>query len=125
LEPRKGAAELLQDLKLLGYYIVILSSRPVNKYNGLIMQTTNWLEKEKLKYDYIIFEKEKHLEIIQKFGNVKFVVEDNRFFAESIAQHGYKVFLMNNRYNQGATSSNIMRINYINNIMRSVESVGR
>ena len=117
------AKELLQELKIRGYYIIILSSRPVDKYNELIIQTTNWLKKNNLEYDYLMFGEEKHLDIIQKFGTVEFIVEDNRKFANNIAKHGYKVYLLDNKYNQGETEESIKRIKSLNEIYEILKGV--
>lgn len=117
---RPEAFNSLLEIKNRGYYIIILSSRPVQEINSLIMQTTNWLRKNGLIYDYLIFEKEKHLEIIQKFSNVKFVVEDNRAYANSIAKYGSKVFLVDNKYNKGDLEPNVVRIQNINDILKLI-----
>jgi uncharacterized HAD superfamily protein len=121
LAARPEAFNTLLELKSRGYYIIILSSRPIKEHNSLIMQTTNWLRKNGLIYDYLMFEEEKHLEVIQKFGNVEFVVEDNRFYANNIAKYsGVKVFLVDNKYNQGEIEQNILRIQNINEILKGV-----
>lgn len=120
LQVRENAKTILRTLKQLGYYIIILSSRPVDEYNSLIIQTTNWLKKNQLEYDYLAFGQEKHLDIIQKFGNVEFVVEDNRKFANNIAKHGYKVYLLDNKYNQGYLEENIKRIKNLQEILKGV-----
>lgn len=111
-----GAVEFMKHLKEQGYYIIILSARPVDRYNTLIMQTTNWLKKNEIEYDYLMFNGSKNLEIIQKFDNVEFVVEDNRYYANSIAKHGYQVFLVSNRYNAGKLENNVQRVQSLTEI---------
>lgn len=111
LKPREGAYELLQYIKRKGYYIIILTARPIDKVNSLVMQTTNWLKKNGLEYDYLTFEKDKDLEILKKFKNIKFAIDDNRALANKISIQGYKVFLINNIYNNGEIVNNVIRVN--------------
>lgn len=120
LEVKKYSKEVLKELKRMGYYIIILSSRPVDEINSLIIQTTNWLKKNDLEYDYLMFGNSKHLDVIQKFGNVEFIVEDNRSFANNIARHNYKVFLLKNDYNVGKLHDNVKPINHIYDILEDI-----
>lgn len=112
----QGASEFMRELKEQDYYIIILSARPIDRYNSLIMQTTNWLRNNDIRYDYLMFNGSKHLEIIQKFDKVEFIVEDNRYYANSIAKHGYQVFLVNNDYNSGKLENNVKRIDRLSDI---------
>jgi len=117
LPVRLDAVEILADLRKQGFYIIILSSRPVHEINSLIMQTSRWLHSNNLFYDYLLFNKEKHLEVIKNFDNVTFIVEDNRAYANSIAKYGgYKVYLLNNQYNQGEVCPKVTRINRLREI---------
>jgi uncharacterized HAD superfamily protein len=121
LKVRDWAYELLKYIKSKGYYIIILTARPIDEVNSLVMQTTNWLKKNNLEYDYLTFEKDKDLEIIKKFKNIKFAIDDNRHLANNIAAQGYKVFLINNQYNEGRTFSSIKRVDSLNEIAKHLE----
>lgn len=121
LKVRQSAKDLMYKLKQMGYYIIVLSSRPVDKINALIMQTTNWLKDNGIDYDYLMFGENKHLDIIQKFGNVEFVVEDNRAFANNIAKHGNQVFLINNDCNKGKLVMGVHRICHLNEIVQYLD----
>lgn len=117
---RYWGKEMLQYIKSKGYYIIILTARPVDEVNSLVMQTTNWLKKNKLEYDYLTFEKDKDLEILVKFKNIKFAIDDNRALANKIAKQGYKVFLINNQYNEGSVEKEVVRISTLNEIKKHI-----
>jgi uncharacterized HAD superfamily protein len=116
LQPRFYSAGLLKMIKAKGYYVIILTARPIHEVNSLLQQTTNWLKRNNLEYDYLTFEKDKDLEILQKFKNISFAIDDNRAIANKIAKQGYKVFLVNNQYNQGELNDNVVRVQELSEI---------
>ena len=120
LDVREGARELLYYLKSKGYYIIILTARPIDEYNSLLQQTTNWLKKNNLVYDYLTFYKDKDLEILKKFKNIDFVIEDNRANANKISKQGYETFLVNNRYNNGDLEGKVTRVNELAEIKQYI-----
>jgi len=115
-EPKEGAKELLNFLKSKGYFIVIMTSRPIEEYNELLFQTINWLRKNGLEYDFLYFSKRKHLDIIEKFNNLSFMIEDNRAYANAVSNHGYRVFLVDNEYNKGETNNGVIRVHNLSEI---------
>ena len=102
LPVRPKARALLQLLNAEKYYITLISSRPVCKYPDLYRQTVMWLEINKLPYHDLLFSKDKDLEICRRAPHLKFIVEDHAYYANLVAQWGYKVFLVENRYNYEA-----------------------
>lgn len=123
LEVRAGAKEFLSYLTNVGYYVIILSSRPVEVVNGLIIQTTKWLKKNGLEYDFLDFGYRKHINVIERFGEVEFVVDDNFEIAQSLTGCVNKVFLINNIYNNSYNNSKIIRINSFNEIIEKMEEM--
>lgn len=122
LKVRAGARELLQALKELGYTNIILTSRPFNKHKTLFKQTTEWLRLGKLAYDGVIFGENKYQEILQRAPNLKFMLEDHRYYANMIAKWGYTVFLMDNEYNQGElvqSPGRVIRIKELSEVLTS------
>lgn len=115
-----GAAAVIRYLKRLGYHIVIITSRPLNKHPELFKQTTNWLDKNEIIYDDLIFSPEKHLPVLSRYPHLKFGVEDNRYYANLVASWGYKMFLLDNDYNGGKINKNVQRIYSINEILEWV-----
>lgn len=118
LEITKDAKEFVDTLRSKGFKVIIISSRPVIQYPELYGMTLRWLLKNGINFDNLIFSDRKQYEIIDKYPETKFMVEDNRFIANLVANLGYKVYLVNNKYNQGDTHSNVQRINNLLEILK-------
>lgn len=116
LPTKDGAVQLTEILRNSGYKIVVITSRPFDDYPELRMVTKNWLDLNGFYYDDLIYSKRKHLDIIAQFPDLKFMVEDNRSFANKVAEFGYKVYLVNNEYNQGDVLNNVHRITTFDSI---------
>lgn len=120
LEIRTGADNLLQELRS-EYFIILMTARPIERYNELLQQTKNWLNNNFIYSDFLYFSSTKHLDIIQKFKNISFMVEDNRYFANEVGKQGYKVFLLDNEYNQGDLNENVKRIKELEEIYDAIK----
>ena len=105
IEPREGAQKFLQELAEAGYSIIIMTARDL-KYSK---KTIDWLERYEMIYHGIIFGKNKHIDILQRYPNLDFMIEDNRSIANNVAKWGYKVYLMSNIYNEGELDDNVER----------------
>jgi uncharacterized HAD superfamily protein len=57
--------------------------------------------------------------------HIKFMVDDHRYFANLAAQWGYKVFLMDNEYNQGGMIPGVTRVFNFSDILSNLEEVKR
>lgn len=123
LEPDEKASELTVYLKEMGYTIVIITARPANKYLTLYNQTINWLKKNEIQYDYIYFgEKDKHAKVLSEIPHVKFIIEDNSYVANSIGKWGYKVFLLENKYNKDVKLEyNVIKINKLIDVLNYIK----
>lgn len=114
----EGALEMVKELKKRGFSIVILSKRPYKQYSRIFSDTLNWLNTREVPYDAIIFDPEKHLRILDEFPKLKFMIEDDRNVANEIAEMGYKVYLLDNIYNQGLTHANVVRIKELGEVLK-------
>lgn len=117
LEVRAGAVELTKMLKEKKYTILILTSRPFHDHKSLFKQTVDWLQVNDLQFDGIIFGHNKHAEILNQAPSLRFMVEDHRYYANQVANWGYKAFLMNNRYNQGDLVKGVIRIERLKEVL--------
>lgn len=112
-----GSRQLLHWLKVDGYTIVLLTARPFDRYKNLFKDTITWLHDNDLLYDAIIWGKDKHVKVLNYVPNLKFMVEDHRYYANLVATWGYPVFLLNNEYNQGDTEALVQRVDCLTHIV--------
>jgi len=111
-----GAADLLAWLKSKGYTIVIITSRPINSHPRLFKITTDWLQSNNLHYDDLIYNEDKVVDVATRYPGLHFGVEDHRYYANMVAQWGYKMFLLDNQYNKGELHDNVTRIQSLGEI---------
>ncbi len=112
-----GAKKMLDSLHKNGYNIVLLSARPYKQYKRIFADTKEWLDKNNLYHDAIIWGEDKCSKLIREFGrdSVEFFIEDNLGNANDIARIS-KVYLYNMSYNQGETKGNVIRIDDLTEI---------
>jgi uncharacterized HAD superfamily protein len=122
LQPRSDACMFLKYLRHMGYTVIILSSRPVEVYNDLIFQTTRWLAKNELVYDFLDFGYRKHINIIEKFGDIDFVIDDNSEIAISLVNYVGNVYLMKNECNKDFDHGGVIKVDGFSEIVRRIEA---
>lgn len=119
-----GASTVTNYLKVLGFKIVIITSRPYEKYSRIYPDTLEFLKYNNIYFDAILWDKEKHLTIIKEFPNLVALVEDNYDNARAVAKEGYKVLLMLNEEDKCSIkidhNPNIIRINNLHEIIRNI-----
>ena len=117
----KGAKRFLDIIKKRGYAIVLLTSRPYKQYKRMFADTMEWLDKNKLYYDAIIFDEEKNIRLYREFGDrVKFFVEDELGKANEVAEIGIKTFLINRAYNIGKETNGVIRVNGFQEMLNKI-----
>jgi len=116
LTKRDGIDDVIKYLRDNDYWITIITSRPVHRHPQLTAQTIHWLDKN-IDYDEVVFEDSKFISVLSKYPFLRFGVEDNRYYANLIARWGYKMFLLDNKYNQGELNKNVIRISDIMEIV--------
>lgn len=116
-----GAKEFIDKLKKMKYSIIVLTKRPYKQYFRIFADTKLNLDKNKIKYDAILFDDQKHKLIVKEFPNLKFMVEDNLVIANEVGAWGYKCFLIDNIYNQGQCSKNVVRVKSFIDILNKIK----
>jgi len=102
----EGAVGIIAQLKAANYKIVVMTKRS----DRSATLTYKWLLENIPLVDEIIYNRDKHVEILVRYPSLRFMVEDNRDVANIVARWGYKVFLLNNKYNQGHLEPGVYRI---------------
>ena len=100
IRPRPFAIHLTHKLESLGYTIILLTARPIYENKNVLVDTLYWLKKNNIKHDLIFNGKDKHIKLLKYFKEIKFAIEDNHEVANQIAEAGFKVYLVNNVYNE-------------------------
>jgi hypothetical protein len=93
------ANEFIDYLKDEGYTVVIITARPYKIYNRIYSDTINFLDKNKIKYDAIIWEQEKEKYIIEHFNKnqIAFCVDDDIRNVNQLSSNGFDTYYIPNR----------------------------
>jgi len=107
----QGVKELIGALKRKNYTIIIMTARPIYDIPEVFRDTLSWLKKNNIQHDLLFGGgKNKHLKILKYFPMANFMIEDNHETANAVAQQGYKVFLLDNQYNQHPLHKGVKRV---------------
>lgn len=88
-----GASDFTKKLRKAGYKIILLTSRPYEKYFRIYADTLQWISKNNIIFDAIIWNHEKEKYLYENFkGMIKFVVEDDDENIKKLRNYGFKVF---------------------------------
>ena len=117
LPAKESACKFVKKLQENNYKVILLTSRPYRLYREIWKDTMAWLKTNKITPDGIIWESEKHWAVLKEFPYLKFLVEDNAEIANQVAKLGYKVYVMDNEYNQQELAVNCFRVNELEQIL--------
>lgn len=108
----KYVHEFMEYLRSEKYTIIIITKRP----SFCSKLTYEWLYMNSIVYDEVIFDRNKHVVVLKRFPELKYMIEDNLDIARHVAKWGYKIFLMDNIYNQGETPEFVYRVNNLEEV---------
>lgn len=99
LLPREGVQEALGKIKKSGYSITLLSARNPDKNPDIKNITVNWLDKNKIPFDSIVFTKDKSAYVKQNKNKIAMIVEDDPKFLNSFEKSGAEMIAFKNDLN--------------------------
>jgi phosphoglycolate phosphatase-like HAD superfamily hydrolase len=105
---RPGAKELLDGLRSNGLPVVLLSKRPYWRFYRIYADTLEWLERNGLFADAVLFHPEKHRQILESFPKLLAMIEDDPRVAEEVRAAGYDVVLVRSELNEGIDGENVV-----------------
>lgn len=114
-----GAKEFLQRLREAGFTIVLITARPYEQYSRIYADTLEWLARNELPYDYLVFHEKKEEYLIDMVGKdaIRFFVDDVAGNANSVSRLGVPCYLVTRPYNIGADlKENVTRIDKLEEI---------
>lgn len=93
------SSEFTAKLREKNYFVILLTSRPYKKVFRIYSDTIDWLKKNDVKYDAIIWNENKEDFVIRHFSehNVDFVIDDDLENILKLANKGFRVVLKFNK----------------------------
>ena len=119
----QDASFVTKRLRQMGYKIILLTSRPFQQYRSMFVETVDWLKQNDIVYDGIIWERHKHVRVLEEIPHLRFMVEDNAYYANLVGKWGYLCFLVSNKYNVGQEKEGVIRINNLIDIFNYPELI--
>lgn len=122
--PRIFASEVINKLKEKNNIYIITARYKIKNRTGeeIINKTINWLEKNNIIYDRIIFSSNKIKQI--KGYKLDLIIEDNPNTVLNYSKYT-KVLLFDTRYNKHIKGKNIKRVYSWYDILRNIEKRGK
>lgn len=112
--PRRFADEITNKLHEEGHEIYIITARYLTEndkkrlQNSITEVISNWLNKNNIYFDEIIFSPEDKLEIC-KNNNIELMIEDSPYNVNNLSKHNIQVICFNAGYNKECSGENITR----------------
>lgn len=108
--------EFLKKAKSLGYYIVLLTSRPFDKYKNLELDTYEWLELNGIPFDMLINDSKKRDKVseLSKTSKIKIILDDDTQIINNLKclDNVDHIYLLNKPYNsEYECSGKVIRVN--------------
>lgn len=123
-----GVVGVMNKLRKSGNKIVLVTARPNWIFKRIASDTQEWLEKNKVPYDLLFWNKDKSDVIINSIfpANIKCMVEDRDKHAIEVSHIGVDVLLMDKSYNKGIKNTEkIKRIFNYSEILDFVKNKGK
>jgi hypothetical protein len=115
------AKEFLDGLKKRGYQVVLLTSRPIDQYPNLYNDTLIWLLSNHLPFDAIWWAHDKAERLAQRpdvFQSVRFFVDDEYRYVESVGRRGIPCFWVEHRTDERKlTPKGVTRVDSLSDIL--------
>lgn len=106
---RDGAREMMDSLRE-HHKVVVISSRPYERFSRIFADTLDWADKRNIEFDALLFHKEKHRKILKDFPRLIAMIEDDPVIAAEVARTGVTVILVENEMNIGVEVHGVKRV---------------
>jgi len=102
------AKEFLSEIRQKNITIVLLTSRPIDRYPNLYEDTVAWLKREELPYDIIWWAYDKADHVVENIPNPLFVVDDDLSFINQFDEANITAYWL---CRKGGSIDNLLRLN--------------
>ena len=121
LTPRRGSSDFTRFLRQEGYSLVIATTRPFS-HPQLMIRTIRWLDKNNILFNDLLF-CDGELDVVSKYPNLSFCVEDEPHVANIMAGWGYRTFLLrSSHYDIGNLHKNVTVVDGFEDIMEMIKN---
>jgi NTP pyrophosphatase (non-canonical NTP hydrolase) len=102
----EGSKEFLRLCMLAGLKVVLLTSRPIDRYPNILTDTIHWLSLHDLPYDFIWWATDKRKALIERgsLANLVFAVDDDLHFVKQFDSLGISTFWVKNHNRDDLTA---------------------
>lgn len=89
-----GARDFIHWCKSCGWLVIVLTSRPIDRYPNLYMDTLSWLARNQMAVDHVWWGSDKGEKLIDRavLPYIRFVVDDDERFAAQYAALGVRTY---------------------------------
>ena len=120
---REGAKELLDGTRSAGGTVIALSKRPYWRFSRIYADTLEWLDRNGLRADAVLFHAEKHRKILDDFPNLVAMVEDDPAVARELVANGVAVVLVDGELNRGVEVEGARRVTSLAEALAAVREL--
>lgn len=122
----QNAQRFLRECKSKGLSVVLLTSRPIDKYPNIYTDTLEWLNKNELLFDYLWWAVDKKEAILSKNirTKIKFAVDDDSKYVLQYSRMGITCYWVNwmKPKDRGRTSpENVKEVTGLQEILNDLE----
>lgn len=118
----EGASELTRNIRKLGAEVWLCTTRPYLRLDNIDPDTREWLRRNNIKYDAILFGEDKYRELNRQAGwRVGIVVDDLPEMCQTAKRLGFRVAIRDQPYNRYAQDWPI-RVHSCEEIWKLIES---
>jgi len=93
-----GSREMLEAIRGAGVKIILITMRPYAEHYRIYPDTLEWLAKNDLPYDAILWAREKGLEALKNFSRILFAVDDDAKNIEMYEKAGIRAVGIGPKY---------------------------
>lgn len=121
------AREAMLQLTEAGYTVIILTSRPFDRYPNLYNDTIVWLQNNRIPFHYLWWSHDKAEKLAERLGgfdHVRFVADDELRYLRPLAEHGVPCYWVGGASDtafDGVSSSG--RFTVVDDLYAAVQSV--
>lgn len=119
------SVSFLQQMKSEGFSIILLTSRPLDAYKCLEVDTYRWLVSNNIPFDFLISDSKKRNKVLEvlRSSKVDMIIDDDPKIMDNLkcTENQCQLYLLNRSYNRHyKAEGNIIRVNSLFDIKEKI-----